>query len=182
MRSKWLFYLLFTLLLPACKNSKVISFNNPELINRDYLSYKFVTEEPDSLLFDERSVLRELHDGIEAQMALRDLTSVSENSDLLLRYKLFSNRNVSQVAYRRNDGSIFRNRTFANPNFIDFSYRNLTESILLIDIFDIKREKLVWQGSLDLNVPAYKNKRGKELIKDAVVEIFDSFQYKNNEQ
>lgn len=173
MRPIWLLFVLFTLVFSSCNNYKVVSFNNPELKQQQYSTYKIITKAPDSLLYNERSVYNEFYDAVKSEMADKGFQLVSGESDLLLRYKFFSNR--------RSDLTAFRNRSIYDPGFLNFSARNFTESILLVDVHDRDKEKLVWQGSLDLNLPSYQNRKVKDLAQTVVNEIFDTFQFSNNE-
>lgn len=171
MRFIWLFFMLFSSVLMSCNNYKVISFNNPDFTNKNYQSYKLITKAPDSLLFNQKTLVGEVHDAIINEMKVIGYEQVSQKSDLILRYKFFSN-NRSEV------NSNFRNRPFSDPTPFSVQTRNVNESILLIDLHDRKDEKLVWQGSVDLNLSTNRRRKANDEIPTIVNEIFKTYQIK----
>jgi len=174
MRFIGLFFILALGLLGSCKSSKVVSFNNPDLRNQSYQTYKIITQASDSLLSDERTIVDELATSINNEMEIRGYIIDNRKSDLMVRYKFFANNRADITTNRtgRRYGSYY------DPNFLNFSTRNITESILLIDIHDRKKRKLVWQGSVDLNLSYYKKRKFKEAIPQIVSEIFTTYQLK----
>lgn len=173
MKISWLVFLFFPVFILSCNGYKVISFNNPELQNQEYNTFRIITTAPDSLVTNEKIIFDRLNQAVLFQMKQKGFQLSDGQSDLLLRYKFFSSR--------RSDLLVNRNRSVFDPRFTTFSARNITESILLIDLHDRRKEKLVWQGSVDLDTPSYRNKKINEVIDTIVADIFDTFQHSNND-
>ena len=93
--------------------------------------------------------------------------------DLTLRYELISNQrttyDVDPFAYRQ---SIYDPYGY----FYNINERQFTESILLLELKDAATAKIVWQGSLDLRY-SRRSKKVDDLLEDAVIRIFNSYQY-----
>ena len=169
-----LFLFLSVLSLTACNSNRVVSFNNPDFASRSYESYRIITRQADTVNTADKAVYEGLHKAVIRQLDERGYRAVQQNSDLLVRYQLYANNRVEQVANNNLWAGRFNN--FNNPNNVFFSSRNITESILLIGIHDRKARKLVWQGSLDLNYSVSKKRKFEEVIPEIVEQIFASYQ------
>lgn len=172
MRFIWLFFILFAGLLSACSSYKVVSFNNPEFQNKDYQTFRLITSLPDSGGINQQLFINQVHNAILDEMKAIGYEQVNTSSDLILRYKFFSN-NRSESS-----NNSFRNRSIYDPSPWNLQSRNINESILLIDLHDRKKEKLVWQGSIDLSVSFYRRKKFSKTIPLMVNEIFNTYQPK----
>ena len=172
MRFIWLFFMLFAGLLSACSNYKIVSFNNPEFENKDYQTFRLITSLPDSGAINQKQFINQVHEAILDEMKTLGYERVNSSSDLILRYKFFSN-NRSE-SFNNN----FRSRSIYDPSPWTLQTRNINESILLIDLHDRKKEKLVWQGSIDLSVSFNRRKKSSETIPLMVNEIFNTYQPK----
>lgn len=174
MRFIWLFFILSAGLFASCNNYKVVSFNNPDFKDSNYNSYKIITKVPDSLLLDQKTIINEVHTAITDEMKIRGYELIPQKSDLILRYKFFSNNRTELT-------NNFRNRSIYDPRMFSYQARNVNESILLIDIHDRVKEKLVWQGSVDLNLSFSKKQNAEDIIPKIVNEIFSTYQLKSTQ-
>ena len=169
------FFILSLVILGACNANRVISFNNPEFADKQYQTYRIITLNTDTLSTDDRVIYDGINEEVAKQMQARGYYAAKVNSDLLVRYQLYANNQVEEVS-----NNVFWPGGFNNPNNLFFSTRNITRSILLIDIHDRKAGKLVWQGSLDLNYSAYKKRQFDQIIPEIIAEIFDTYKAKNS--
>lgn len=171
MRLIWLFFMLIAGVLTACSGYKIVSFNNPDFKNKDYQTFRLITSLPDSGAINQKIFITDVHNAILDEMKAIGYQQVDNNSDLILRYKFFSNN-------RSDSFNNYRNRSIYDPAPWNLQTRNINESILLIDLHDRKKEKLVWQGSVDLSVSFNKRKGSSNTIPLIVSEIFKTFQLK----
>jgi hypothetical protein len=123
-------------------------------------------------------IIVDLENAIKSEMATRGYLEVDRNAELKLRYEIVANKNnnysLSQSPYRRQ--TIYNQSYFLNS---PFNYREFTESILLIEIKHAGTEKIIWQGSLDMEF-SQRSKDTKEIILNAVKLIFDTYPFTVN--
>ncbi|MEL7146355.1 MAG: DUF4136 domain-containing protein [Bacteroidota bacterium] len=168
------FFILSIVTLSGCAANRVVSFNNPDFADRNYESFRIITLKTDTLTQEDRTIYEEINNEVKRQMEFRGYEAVAKNSDLLVRYQLYANNRVEEVT-----NNVFWPGNFNNPNNMFFSTRNITKSILLIDIHDRNAGKLVWQGSLDLNYSAYKKRKFEEIMPQIIEDIFATYQFKH---
>lgn len=167
-------FLLFAL-ISACTTYKVVTFTNGDSRFNSYYSYEIAHLKTKANQADQKKpeVVLRLEDAIHQQMAERKYQRSSKRPDLTLRYEIISNQrteyDMDTYSYRQ---SIY------NPYgyYYNINERNFTESILLLELTDVRTNKVVWQGSLDLRY-SRKSRKTDNLIQDAVIKIFDSYRY-----
>ena len=173
-----LFFILSIVVLSACNANRVVSFNNPAYANRAYQSFRIITLNTDTLNTADRTIYDNINREVAKQLEAKGYRPVPRESDLLVRYQLYANNRVEEVT---NNTFWPGPGGFNNPNNLFFSTRNITKSILLIDLHDRKDRKLVWQGSLDLNYSAYKKRQFDELIPEIIAEIFNTYKLQSQQ-
>ena len=154
-------------LLISCSGPRVVSFLNDEMDLRDYHSYKLIGFKADEN-FDVQGMVffNQLEKAIVQNMDER-LFDRSDRPDLILRYEIVtSQRTENQTSNYYDPYAYYR------PQFnYTVSY---TEAVLLIEFRDRRKKKLVWQGSLDLDLTKGKP---SDLIGPAVNKIFSTYPY-----
>jgi hypothetical protein len=113
-------------------------------------------------------ILPRIESAINAEMGQKNYHLNKNEPDLIVRYEIVSGT-VSQN--NQNTG-----RYGFGGMVPVYNYRNVIESVLLIEILNASNQKLVWQASMDLKDHSRKTKR-KDVLKSAVERLFDSYQY-----
>lgn len=158
--------LLILFLLASC-SPKVITFTNPKARFGNFESYRIVNAKIGKRKLAPQAT--ELLGIIESQIKLemeqrRNYATSNISPDLILRYELVSNTRTE----RNNDTSIFALYGANNTNII-------YQSVILIEL--LNNNKLVWQGSFDLN-QSRREARNETAVKKAISRIFTTYPYK----
>ncbi|MEQ9301840.1 MAG: DUF4136 domain-containing protein [Cyclobacteriaceae bacterium] len=166
---------LVSILLTACSTYKVVTFTNEGSRFDSYYNYEIehLKTKVDQADREKPAVIIRLEDAMHQQMTERNYQRAGKRPDLTLRYEIISNQRTEFDLNTR----AFRPSIY-NPYgyYYDVNERNFTESILLLELKDVRTNKIVWQGSLDLRY-SRKSKKTADLIQDAVLKIFDSYRY-----
>ncbi|WP_420581463.1 DUF4136 domain-containing protein [Reichenbachiella sp.] len=163
--TSWLFILF---VLQSCSSPKVIKFLNTDLDYSQYHTYRLIHYKSDdkSYAAEGMTFYTEIENAIEQNMATKGYQP-ADRPDLITRYEIVSTtatetRNQNYDPYRYN-------------YYIPPTTKKYTEGIVLIELRDRKRKKLVWQGSLDLK---YTMKGGAKLnLLTSINRIFESYPY-----
>ncbi len=151
----------------SCSGGRVIHFTNSEAEFSTYKTYKFRRIKQDSISTDGIKILETIKDAIQAEMNLRGYKP-NNKADLQLHYDLISSLESSGPPANT------YNPYFFNPYAPAFMPRDIYKSVLLIEIYDLKNKKLVWQASLDLSHVKREKKRS-EMLQKAVARIFSTY-------
>ena len=154
-------------LIGSCAGPKPISFLNDRMDLRDYKTYKLIVFKSDEN-FDVQGMVffNQLEKAIMENMDKR-LFDPSERPDLIVRYEI-----VSSQRTENQKPNYYDPYSFYTPQFNrTISY---TEAILLIEFRDRRKKKLVWQGSLDIDLTKSKP---EDLIYNAVNQVFTTYPY-----
>lgn len=159
--------------LSGCAN-KVITFTNDASRFGAYQTYTIVNFKSSNNEVSETGsqVMNAIQMFIGDQMARRAYTPDGNDPDLLVRYELISNQVVETSV---NNNPYFRSSYYYPDRY--FRMRTFLESALLIEIKDLTSNKLVWQGSVDLN-KYNKKKNNQEILEKAINEIFNTYLYR----
>ncbi len=175
-----LFFILYTFTFISCNSHKVVSFNNPSYANRVYQTYKIITIPDKEVSNKESSIHKKVSVAIHQELTGLNMKSFDRNSELVVRYEFRSMERDDSRVIRNSRTSRFNNlNNNFNPNYANISKRSITESILLVDVFDRKTKKLVWQASIDLNVSNKKYENIDILLTKAVSALFQTYQAKD---
>lgn len=150
--------------LSAC-SPKVISFINDDLDLRDYETYRMIKVDKEKMDFstDGMALFLEIEEAIASQMDRR-LYVETQKPDLIVKYDIIN----SQRTVRTNPNTGVANYWYYSPR--TSTINRYTDGVLLIELRDLDQNKLLWQGSMELNDLRDKNVISK--IKQAVHQIF----------
>lgn len=118
-------------------------------------------------------IINIIEQNLKEQMIKRSYVQSGDPS-LFLRYELISNQKSSRISNNSNPYSPFY---YSYSPMLNASA--ITESVLLLELFDAKTQKLIWQASLDLNKYAKKSKK-EVILSEAIAQLFDTYLYKAN--
>lgn len=162
---KWL-CLLMIVSFVGC-SPKVVSYLNPKSNYKSFETYRLVSPKFDNKQVEgETSYIYDIvQENITAEMEKRSYQVSSISPNLTLRYELTSGTKVEV-------------RQSSNPYdpFFRVNSRTIHEAIILLELFD-QRNKLVWQGSYNLNQER-KEKRVNKVISNAIARIFTTYPHK----
>lgn len=166
-------------LIASCSASNVIQYLDEEANFKDYNTFKIINYKNDNKQYSSEgnAFVDSIEFYIESQMRHRTY-EVAVKPDLMVRYELISGVE-SEVDY--SNSNYYGNRVYANPFYNPYFYgpretRHI-EGILLLEIKERKTKKLVWQGSLDLKYSKKKKDSNLGLMRDAIVQIFETYPY-----
>ena len=172
-------FLTLLIFIASCTGGKVVHFTNSQSPFSSYTNFKFRDIKEDSIHQTGATIFNLIKSSIKEEMISRGYSEINKQSDLLIHFDLISSYGES------NNNSFNPNSPINNYNgyFFDSGRQtdNILKSVLLIELFDIKRRKLVWQASLDL-ASLKREKRREIMISKAVDRIFTTYQKtaKNN--
>ncbi|MEQ8471453.1 MAG: DUF4136 domain-containing protein [Marinoscillum sp.] len=164
--------LLVFLVLFGC-SPKVIHFVNSKSDFSNYSSFEVVNFKASNtdISAEGAQIFRNIERNISEQLETRGYNNQQDNPDLAARYELISNQ-ITEV------------RRTTNPYYFPsygnyYTTRTLLESALLVEIFDTKTKKLVWQASVDLKKYTKRNNK-EEILREAVTQLFNTYLYRAN--
>ena len=162
--SKWFVFIAFASLL-SC-SQRIITYLNPKANFQSFETYRLVSPKLNNKTNEATAGVYEMiKENIYAEMSKRDYLESSVTPHLTLRYELASSTRVETTT----------SQSFYYPAF-QVNTRTIHEAVLLFELFD-QNEKLVWQGSYDLNQER-REKRVRKVIENAVARIFTTSPYK----
>lgn len=158
---KWL---IIPLLFLAGCNPKVVSYLNSKSNFRSFETYRIVSPKVDNNKIDREMsfVFDAIKQNITDEMSRRNYEQSSVSPDLTLRYELTSGTRTETT----------RQQSFYYPVY-NLNTRTIHEAVLLLELYD-QRNKLVWQGSYDLDQER-KEKRANKVIATAIAKIFTTY-------
>jgi len=153
------------IMLTGC-SQRIITYLNPKANFQTFETYRLVSPKLNNKASDATAgVYTMVKENITKEMTKRDYLPSSVSPDLTLRYELSSSTRVETST----------SQSFYYPAF-QVNTRTIHEAVLLFELFD-QNNKLVWQGSYDLNQER-KEKRVRKVIQNAVARIFTTYPYK----
>ena len=161
---------LFLLLIFGCSTPKVVSVYNDGLDFSKYESYR-VNNPMDKDHQDEQdyAAYDKLEHAIENQMNTRGYVT-SSIPDIYVSYRFILDPKIQYKSTNYDPISGNNNSSPARVKRTKFD-----EGILMIEITERARRRMVWQCSLDLKVN--KKKKNIDVISESVSMIFDNYLY-----
>lgn len=164
---------LFIILLffQTCAPPKVVKFLNDELDYSRYNTYKLINYKSDDKSYDEEGLafFNHVEESINQNMKNKGYSTHSK-PDLIARYEIVSTT-TTESNNRTYDPYSYNNRYY-NPGW---NAQKRTEGVILIELRDRKRKKLVWQGSLDLKYA--KKVEPSVTLSESIDRIFTTYPY-----
>ncbi|MFY0652048.1 MAG: DUF4136 domain-containing protein [Cyclobacteriaceae bacterium] len=166
----------------SCSSSRVVQYINTEASFKNFNTYKIINFKTDNKEYsaEGNAFIDSVEYYISREMQMKGYNT-GPKSDLLVRYELISGVE-SEVNYNNNGyyGGGFGRYAYS-PFYDPYYYGPRTsrhiEGVLLLEIKERKNRKLVWQGSMDLKYSKKKNDNNMELMKDAIIQIFETYKY-----
>lgn len=167
-------YLIILCLLSfGCSTPKVVKYLDSDLDFSQYQTYRLINYKSEDKSYDEEglALFMQIEEAINNNMQEKGYEPTSK-ADLVARYEI-----VSTTATENNRGydPYGYNRSYYDP-YRTWNNRKYIEGVILIELRDKKRKKLVWQGSLDLKYA--KKEEPKETLTKAINHIFDTYPYR----
>ncbi|MEO9964329.1 MAG: DUF4136 domain-containing protein [Reichenbachiella sp.] len=164
--------LIILLLCQTCASPKVIKFLNDELDYSQYKTYRLINYKSDDKSYDEQGLqyFNQIEKVINQNMTDRGYQS-ADKPDLITRYELVSTTTTANNNNRNYDP--YGYNSFNSPS--GWNSERRTEGVILIELRDKKRKKLVWQGSLDLKYS--KREDPETTITELINHIFETYPY-----
>lgn len=176
---KRIIYIISSLLfLYSCSTGRVIHFTNSEANFSTYSNYKFRNAVKDSISAEGMQIANAIQNSIKMEMKNRGYIQGSVGADLQLHYDLISSYSDNFNNNPNRNSRFFNNDPFFYNN--NWQSTDVYKSVLLIELYDIKKKKLVWQASMDLS-HARREKRREIMIARAVERIFSTYQKTANQ-
>lgn len=160
------------LLLQTCAPAKVVKFLNDELDYSQYKTYRLINYKSDDKSYDEEGLAFFTHveNAINKNMTDKGYLA-RDKPDLITRYEIVST--TTTESNNRNYDPYGYNNRYYTPSGWNSVKR--TEGVILIEIRDRKKKKLVWQGSLDLK---YSKKTEPQVtLSESIDRIFTTYPY-----
>ena len=160
----------FLFVIVGCTSPKVVSVYNDNL---DFSRYEtFLVHNPlDKDRNDDQgyAAYDKLEHAIENQMNIRGYLN-STIPDIYVSYRFILD---PKIHYRSNNQDPYSSQSNQFPTRVRRT--KFDEGILMIEITERARRKMVWQGSLDLKVN--KKKKNIDIISESVAMIFENYVY-----
>ncbi|MGL1888512.1 MAG: DUF4136 domain-containing protein [Reichenbachiella sp.] len=164
------FFILVLLYMNSC-SPKVVEFVNDDMDFSDYKTYRLVNYKSDDKEFSSQG--SEYFDRIEGfindQMKAKEFEYHKGKADLIVRYEVIS---TVQTESSYNNSNNYNQSQYYTPSSTVEYYK---DGLLLIEFLDAKKNKLVWQGSLDIRYP--KNKTKTTVLQESIDLIFETYPY-----
>lgn len=154
-------------MLIACKGPNVVLYLDDEVDYSKYETYYLLNLKSKGKASDD-NIIPMLEEMIQSEMHRRSYIFDKQDPDLILRYEL--------IASTETDISV-TGSPYSPPNYL--SINTFNSSILLLELKDLKNEKLLWQASVDMQNHQNLRKR-KNPIAAAVQSVFATYLYKAN--
>ncbi|PIB35363.1 hypothetical protein BFP72_08125 [Reichenbachiella sp. 5M10] len=155
----------------GCAPARVIDFVNEDMDFSDYESYRLINFRTEDKSFDEEGMVffRQIENEIDLNMKLKGFEAQHQSPDLIVRYEIMSTVTTeTQTNYNYYDPYFYYSPPSRTVRY--------TEGLLLIEFRDRKKQKLVWQASLDLK---YSRKESPaQIVKKTVDRIFTTYPYR----
>ncbi len=151
--------LLFTLVLFSCKSAKISSEYNKEVPFEDYQTFMFLNWNPDNSKMIDEVERNRIYKTIEEELTQRGLKKVDMKADVAVNVMVIINKERNYHAmynlYRPAYYSYYYGYGYGENTYnYGTPYRrySVTEfdtyyGGLVIDLFDVKEKKQIWQGS-----------------------------------
>lgn len=158
-------FLLLILILTSCGVS-VVKFVNENAKFRSFESFALVGLKGQNVSSsaDETELIQRLEEYVANEMTRRGYFEDLNEPDLIVRYEIISGARSTNPS---------TNGIYYTPP----SSRQITESVILVEMTDFQTKKLVWQASLDLTKHTKLTKR-RDALKSAVINIYNTYLYK----
>lgn len=156
----------------ACSTPKVIKYLDADLDYSAYHTYRLINYKSDDKSYDEEglALFNQIEQSINQNLQDKGYKPASK-ADLVARYEIVSTTTTENRGY---DPYAF-NRAYYDP-YNTWNNQKRIEGVILIELRDKKRKKLVWQGSLDLKYA--KKEDPKETLTKAINHIFATYPYR----
>ena len=155
------------MLILGC-SQKVVSFVNEEATFKALKTYRIVNYKVNKgeIPKDGKIIYDQIEEGIMQEMNRRQYQQSNIEYDILIRYEIISNQ-VSDVS-----------STQASPFYYSpiVTVRTILQSAILVEMTDVKNDKLIWQASVDMS-QYDNNKKQSEIIQKAITTLYDTYLY-----
>jgi hypothetical protein len=164
-----LYIVVIASLMGACA-PKAITYLNEETKFQNYKTYRLVNPkmEKTNLSKEGREIIDIVEQTIHENMRARGYQESNLDPDLILRYELITNR---QTETNRNTLNPYG---YYGPAFTTTTY---LQSVIILDIADADKKKMIWQSSYDLRQSPRQSKK-EAATEYAVAEIFYTYPYR----
>ena len=157
--------IIFLFVLVGCAPKAMTYFNEEEAKLENYLTYRLLNtkRERTNLSKDGREILDLIESTVRRKMKERGYEESNLSPDLILRYEIITNQRSENGTRSGVSGTPVSSRTFF-------------ESLIIIDLLDIEKRKMFWQGSFDLRQQS-KPLKHEQAVESAINEIYYSYPY-----
>ena len=166
--------LILAIFLSSCASVKVTSDQGKDIDFSQYKTYSFLGWQDDSDKIVNEFDRKRMRDAFNTEFAKRDLQMVSEGGDMTVSLYLVVNKETSTTAYTNYDGGYggryggyggygWGGGYGGGSSTTTYSENDYLKGTLVMDVYDEKSGKQIWQGIAVKTIEEKPEKREKSI-------------------